>query len=332
MNYPPALRNKHRIAVVGLGGIAQACHLPAYAEYAGSLGFEVVAGAEPDDERRKSVRESSDFPVFASVTEMLRAVAPDVVDVTVPPGAAKDEVIRECLAAGCHVLAQKPLMLGTAEASSLVQAADEAGRLLAVNMQARYAPAFAAAKEAVAAARAGAVLSAFVHSSYPLPGDTTVAMGIHEMDLLRFWIGLDPLRVRSTFRPLRDERAQVVVEVDFGSAVGLILEENHSAVALPWSFRIHGESAVLHGWEQFGTAEPASAVLLAEGQPPQPLELSYSYNPAAFAYVMASLLAAVETGSQPPTSGRDHLISLAGVVAAQEAATSGQVVEVEVPR
>lgn len=330
MNYQP-LKDKHRVAVVGLGGIAQACHLPAYAELGSSIGFEVVGGAEPDDDRRRSVGESNSFPVFASVTELLKAVAPDVVDVTVPPGQAKADVIRECLTAGCHVLAQKPLMDTVEEAASLVRAADKAQRLLAVNMQARFAPAFRAAREAIAADRIGSVLSAFVTSSYPLPGDTTVVMGIHEMDLLRFWTGLDPVRVQSTVRPLRDERAQVVIEVDLGSAAGLVLEENHSAVALPWGFRIHGERGVIQGWDQFGTLEPASAVLLAEGQPPEPLELDYSYIPGAFAYVMASLLSAIETGEAPPTSGADHLVSLAGVVAAQESAASGRAVDVKLP-
>ncbi|HZQ28367.1 MAG TPA: Gfo/Idh/MocA family oxidoreductase [Acidimicrobiales bacterium] len=320
-----ALERPHRVALAGLGGIAQGAHLPAYAAF----GIDVVAGADPDPSVREAVAKAYDFPLFESAAEMLAAVGPEVVDVTVKPGPAKNAVIEEALAAGCHVLAQKPFTYSLADAVALVEAAEAAGRLLAVNVQARYAPAFRAAQEVLAAGRIGRPLSAFVTSTFPLADDMTVDMGIHEMDLLRFWLDADPQRVRASRTALRDGREHTVIEADFGGMVGLIVEENHAPVVRPWSFRIHGEDGTIEGREQFGTVEPAEVVVRRAGEEPETVELGYAYVPDAFAHVMASLLHAVETGRPAPTAARAHLPSLAGVLAAQRAAQTGRTETVE---
>jgi predicted dehydrogenase len=322
------LTRRHRVAVAGLGGVARGAHLPAYAKLGPSLGIDVVGGADPVAACRDEVAASHGIPVFASVGELLAAVEPEVVDVAVPPGPAKNAVIEECLAAGCHVLAQKPFTKDLPSAVALVEAAERAGRLLAVNVQARFAPAFRAARELIAEGRIGPVLSASLHSTFPLPGDTTIDMGIHEVDLLRFWTGLDPVRARATVTPLAGERSHHVIEVDFGAAAGLVVEENHAPVVRPWTFRIVGADGVIEGREQFGTVEPAEVVVhTADGSVAVPL--GYAYVPDAFAHVLASLLHAVETGGPAPTAAADHLPSLAGVLAASRSVSSGAFEKVE---
>ena len=306
-----------RIALAGLGGIAQGCHLPAYAK----AGFDVVGGADPKPECRDAV---THIPTFESVEDMLGAVEPEVVDVTIHPGPAKNEVIRMCLDAGCHVLAQKPFTKDLADAVALVEHARQADRLLAVNVQARFAPAFLGARQAIEQGRIGTPLSAFIASTFPLGGNTVIDMGIHEVDLLRFWLGADPQRARATVAPLRGDRSNVVIEVDFGDAYGTVLEENHAPAMLPWSFRIHGTDGTIEGREQFGTVEPAELRVDNE-----PVELTYPYVPDAFALVMASLIDAAHAKTEAPTSAADHLKSLAAVLAADKAVATGVFEKVE---
>ncbi|MBW3560950.1 MAG: Gfo/Idh/MocA family oxidoreductase [Actinobacteria bacterium] len=312
---------RHRVAIVGFGGVVQACHMPGYRALGESLGIDVVAAVEPDEERRRVATEEYGVEfVFSSLSEMLEVVRPEIVDVTVPPDSGKADVIRECLTAGCHVLAQKPFLYDLFDAAALVDEAEAAGRLLAINMQARYAPAFYAARELISSGAVGELRSATIGSTFPLPGDTTVDMVIHEMDLLRYWTGLDPRRVRATVTPLDEaQRSLVLVEVDFGPAAGLVVEECHAPVAMPWSFRIVGSDAVLDGHDQFGTVEPAALTIHRPGGEQVPVELSYSYQPDAFAHVMASLLEALEVGTPAPTSARDHLPALAACLAARRA-------------
>lgn len=327
------IKQTHRVAFAGMGGIAQGAHLPSYRGVGRSFGIEVVGGADPNPACRAAVEEAHGIPTFASVGEMLEAVEPEVVDVTILPGPVKDDVVRQCLDAGCHVLAQKPFTKDLAAAAALVTAARSAGRLLAVNVQARYAPAFRAARHVIEQGVVGDVLSAFVTSTFPLPGNTVVDMGIHEVDLLRFWIDADAQRVRASVTPLRDERAHVVIEADFGSAYGLVVEENHAAAIRPWSFRIHGTEGTIEGQEQFGSAESPFVNVFRAGRPPgefEPVELGYPYVTDAFAHVMASLLHAVETGGEAPTSAADHLSSLAAVLAGERSVASGAFEKVEV--
>lgn len=325
------IKRTHRVAMAGMGGIAQGAHIPAYRGVGRDFGIEVVGGADPSPDARAAVEEAHGIPTFASVDEMLDAVRPDVVDVAIGAGPVKEDVIRQCLAAGCHVLAQKPFTLDLATAASLVGAAKSADRLLAVNVQARYAPAFRAARHVVEEGRVGEVLSAYVTSSFPLPGNTVVDMGIHEMDLLRFWLGLDPVRARASVTALRGEQSHVVIEADFGSASGLIVEENHAAVMRPWSFRIVGSDGTIEGREQFGTVDPAEVLVYRPGVvEPEVVELGYPYVVDAFAHVMASLLHAVETGGEAPTSAERHLPSLAGVLAANRSLETGSMEKVEI--
>lgn len=318
------LARTHRVAIAGLGGVVQGLHLPAYRALGAQLGIEIVGGADPDEERRSQVAADADFPIFASVAEMLEAVSPEVMDVAVPPGEAKIEVIQQSLEAGCHVLAQKPFTRDMGQAQELVATARKADRLIAINVQARFAPAFRAVAELVAEGALGEVRSGAIGSSFPLGGDTTVDMGIHELDLLRFWTGLDPREVRATVRPLFDGRARVIIDVDFGSAVGLIVEDNHFPVSRPWTFQVAGTEGIVEGREQFGTTEPAEVVLHRPDTGSRVVELGYSYVPDACAHVMASLLDAIERGTEPPTSAASHLPSLAGVLAAHRSVESGR--------
>ena len=325
------IKRTHRVAMAGMGGIAQGAHLPAYKGVGKAFGIEVVGGADPNPDARAAVEAAHGFPTFATVEEMLEAVKPDVVDVAVGAGPVKEGIIRQALEAGCHVLAQKPFTLELSTAASLVAAAKSADRLLAVNVQARYAPAFRAARHVVEEGRIGEVLSAYVTSSFPLPGNTVVDMGIHEMDLLRFWLGLDPVRARASVTALKGEQSHVVIEADFGSALGLIVEENLAGVMRPWSFRIVGSDGTIEGREQFGTVDPASVVVYRAGVADgEEVALGYPYVVDAFAHVMASLLHAIETGGAAPTSAEEHLPSLAGVLAANRSLSTGSMEKVEI--
>jgi predicted dehydrogenase len=86
--------------------------------------------------------------------DLLRAARPDLA-VVVTPHPFHAPIAADCFDAGCHVLVEKPMAVQVAEADAMIAAAQQAGRLLAVNFQMRHRPAVRAARALIDAGRLG---------------------------------------------------------------------------------------------------------------------------------------------------------------------------------
>src|SRR5690349_10726874 len=116
------------VAVVGAGYIA-GYHLEVLRQLGGA---EVVGACDPDAGRLDALCRRWGIPVGApSLTELLRRCRPEVVHVLVPPP-YHFAVAREALAAGLHVLIEKPMALRAAECAALAELADAKGVRLGV--------------------------------------------------------------------------------------------------------------------------------------------------------------------------------------------------------
>ena len=136
----------HRIGIVGFGKIAQDQHVPAIRS---NPAFE-LAGAVS----RHPVEAAAGVPVFHDHRALLAGVPDlDAVAVCTPPG-ARHEVARDALAAGKHVLLEKPPAATLGEIADLDRRAAEAGRVLFAAWHSR----FNAAVEAARARLAGRVV------------------------------------------------------------------------------------------------------------------------------------------------------------------------------
>lgn len=116
-----------RIGLLGAGGIAQVSHLPAYARIP-----EAVVTAIADVDRGKAERVASRYNVPA-VAESYDAVAVldtvDAVDICLPNHLHAPAALA-ALAAGKHVLCEKPFSRSAEEARAMVEAARKADRVL----------------------------------------------------------------------------------------------------------------------------------------------------------------------------------------------------------
>lgn len=120
-----------RLAIVGLGKIARDQHLPAVAATAG---VEITAIAS----RNASLKGVAHF---ATLEEMLASDAPvDAVALCTPPQVRRAQTAA-ALAAGKHVLLEKPPGATVGELAPLVAAAAEAGLTLFATWHSRFAPA-----------------------------------------------------------------------------------------------------------------------------------------------------------------------------------------------
>ena len=124
-----------RLGIVGVGKIVNDQHLPALR---GSRDFVVTATASPYSGIEGIAR-------YSSATQMLAQAELDAVAVCTPPQ-PRYEVARAALAAGKHVLLEKPPCLTTAELASLAELARRQQCTLYQTWHSRHAPAVAAAR------------------------------------------------------------------------------------------------------------------------------------------------------------------------------------------
>jgi predicted dehydrogenase len=124
-----------KAGVVGIGFIGVA-HVEALRRLGVAVGG--VVGSSPERARAKA--EASGLPpVYESVDAMAGDESIDVVHITSPNYAHADQV-RACLAAGKHVICEKPLALNAKDTADLVARAEESGLVNAVCFNSRFYP------------------------------------------------------------------------------------------------------------------------------------------------------------------------------------------------
>jgi predicted dehydrogenase len=133
-----------RIGIVG-AGFGAIAHLPALRNHPR---FEVVAIASPST--AAAIAREANLPyAFTSCDEMLAGCSLDAVTVASPPFAHAGNVLA-VLAAGKHVLCEKPFALGVADAQAMREAANSAGTACGVAHEFRFIPQIQAIKELAA--------------------------------------------------------------------------------------------------------------------------------------------------------------------------------------
>jgi predicted dehydrogenase len=141
-----------RFAVVGVGANVFNMHAPALQ----SSAIEIAAVCDVNLAAAERQAERFGCPYFADHRELLAAIRPDAVAVLAPhPFHAA--IAIDCLNAGAHVLVEKPIAVQVAEADRMIAAAEQAGRLLAVNLQQRTRGEIRTAKKLIESDRLGQI-------------------------------------------------------------------------------------------------------------------------------------------------------------------------------
>ena len=125
LDYKPSFPEDYRpgIGIVGCGGIVRSSHLPSYARY----GQRVVGVYDVRPEATVGIREEYGVEVvFDDLAELLRHPDVEIVDIATHPE-VRPALVRDALAAGKHVLAQKPLAEDLDTARELVEEAERLG-------------------------------------------------------------------------------------------------------------------------------------------------------------------------------------------------------------
>ncbi len=340
--------HRRPVGVVGAGAIVDFAHLPGYRQ----LGIEIAGLFDLDSERAKDVASRHGVShVYASLDELLGDARVEVVDIAVVPWAQPD-IVRAALAAGKHLLCQKPLALEVAEARELARLADESGQVVAVNQQLRFDEGMAAAAAMVRAGWIGqpTAMSFTVNidtdwSTWPwlVTSDRLEVMyhSIHYFDAIRSILG-DPVRVfcagsRTPGQvPVAETRTMSTL-VFVGDVRALVHVTHENRTRDPEAvFRIDGSEGAIRGTLGLlydyprgrpDTLEVYSRTVPTDGWLPYPV--TGRWLPDAFGGPMASLMRAIATGEPAATPARDNVRTVELVHALYASMDSGEAVQVD---
>jgi predicted dehydrogenase len=123
------------VGLVGYGLAGRVFHAPCIAAVDG-LELAAIVTTDPD-RRTRAGREHPSSSVVDTVDALLRRADVDVV-VVATPNRLHAPIARQALAAGRHVVVDKPIAMDSAEALSLIDAAGAAGRTLTVYQNRRW--------------------------------------------------------------------------------------------------------------------------------------------------------------------------------------------------
>ena len=229
-----------KVAVLGCGSIAQHCHLPGYARnrYA-----DIVAVADPVKARLREVRKQ--FPVGRTYTDwrkLLEAEELDAVSICTP-NYLHAPMALAALKKGLHVFCEKPMTITVADAGKVRQAAKRAKTVFMVGFTHRFLTGNIRAKKLVDEGSIGEPFMLRVRFAHggPYPGwakgpwfysrkeaggGALLDMGIHAMDLARFYIG-EVATVAAELKTLRknirvDDNAVLIMTFKGKKALGYI--------------------------------------------------------------------------------------------------------------
>lgn len=348
-----------RFGFVGLGRAARLYHLPALRSLDGA---ELIGGFDAAEQQRASWRAQTGLPTFDSLEELL-AAGPDVVVVATPPGSHAD-VCVQVLAAGAHVICEKPFVTSSAEGDRVLAAAAAAGRRVAVNHQFREKPIFSAVREAIRAETYGRLAFCQLWQLMNLapwnePTEWRAGMsdrtllegGVHLVDLMIVLFGELPVAVQAThsagFHPDPAADAVQLVTLEFsGGRLGQITIDRLCQGGTRYfevradcergSLRasLGGRALVQLGLKR---AERAGVKLdfglgglawVEQGVRRRILARSPKEQDAwATGVLFDQIVAAFRADVEPPSSGREARDTIAVIEAAYEAAQRGERVE-----
>jgi len=129
-------RDAVRVALVGAGYFAR-LHLEAWRRLDGA---RLLAVCDPDPATHAHIESADDaIPVYADMGAMLDAQQPHLVDIATPPETHLS-LVADAAARGLDIICQKPLAPTREDAVRLVEACEDAGVVLAVHENIRWAP------------------------------------------------------------------------------------------------------------------------------------------------------------------------------------------------
>jgi predicted dehydrogenase len=337
-----------KVAISGAGSIAARAHIPALK---GITNARIVAIQSRTKEKAAAVatalwlKAEERPPIYDDFDAMLSGEHPDAVCIFTPNRLHREYTCK-AIAAGAHVLVEKPMATRVADARAMVDAAASAKRILMVAMQRRYGGLESIVKEAIDSGAIGkpqffrgrlshggpeswAPGQTWFTTAAEAGGGASLDLGVHVADLAIWYLG-PVASVSGTVATLGKD-----IEVDDTGAMLLKFASGAiGVVEASWSSRPPLSAIEIYGSGgriMMGYPRLDISIQRADGSD----ALDYSrddimrrFDPAdllaPFRALAQNFIAAIETGATPSPSGLDGLRAVEVIDACYRSSTSGQ--------
>jgi predicted dehydrogenase len=238
-------------------------------------GFELVAIAGRDPEKAKQIAgELGIHAAYGDWRELLRRESPDLVSVATPVYLHHD-MFMGAVAAGAHVLCEKPTAINRWQAIAMRDAALASGRVAGINHEFRFYPARMHAVDLVRRGAIGRPRRGEILGRYPIwaradsrpmswladaarGGGILGALGSHHTDCLRTFFG-EPVTALASVRVDQPRRGTDTATADDACTIHYEFSGGATAIVdlcattpYRWErFEIHGEEGSLR-WDDTG--------------------------------------------------------------------------------
>lgn len=304
-------------------------------------GHEIVGVMSGDAARGHAYAERHGIAASTtSLDDLLADEGPDAVYISTTNEKHHPQALA-AIAAGKHVLCEKPLAMTPAEAAEMVRAAQAKGVVFATNHHLRNAGSHLAIRDLIASGRIGRVLSVRVFHAVHLPpnlqgwrindagagGGVIPDITVHDADTVRFYLGEDPVEVvamagTSGMGAGVEDSVMSIWSTPSGAMV-----QTHESFTHPFA----GSGVEVHGTEGsiFGrgimTQKPVGEIELVDttGRHAIPFDTYDLYTRS-----LGLFTEAVAGRGHPSADGVDGVKSLAVAMAVREAARTGRAVRV----
>jgi predicted dehydrogenase len=344
-DYKPRLPPKtdYGIGIIGCGGIVNYAHLVAYR----NNGLDVVACYDVNPDAARKTAEAHGIPrVYEKLEDLLADSAIEIVDIAVQPWHQR-EIAERALAAGKHLLCQKPLSDKFENAQAIIEAGKRAGRKVAVNQQMRWDAGIAAARDLIAKGYIGQPTDAQIQVTTNTPWHMWPWLAtsprleveyhsIHYLDSMRSLFG-DPEWVTSRHAKYPKQGAQAetktITVLDYANGLQALIAVNHQDESPDGYaiFRFLGTEGIIKGtiglMYDYPRGRPDTFEVHRHADKPedwQVVQLEGMWIPDAFIGPMASLMEAIQTDGTPITDAQDNLNTLRLVEAAYRSASENR--------
>lgn len=315
---------------------------------AGLPQLRIALATDADAARAAAFAARTGARVAADIDALLADPAVTAVYVAVPHHLLAP-IVRRALAAGKHVLAEKPLALSSEEASQLGDLADRSGLKLAVFFELRRSGSVELARRLVTEGAIGRPRFIRIRtvidkkpgywgpkeqpnwraSKREAGGGVLLMNTIHQLDALRYVTGLDYVRASGeidTFTALAEveDAFSATLRLSNGGLVSIAGAAHSPGAGDEETIEIDGDAGRLDMPDPFGTG-PVRLYQPASGWRDLPVD-----RPDSHALMLKDFLDAIIDGRRVPASAADAAAALAAVNAIYRSAAEGRSVDIQV--
>lgn len=286
------------VGVVGLGAFGRH-HARHYAAHDGAV---LVAVADKDAARAEAATAQFGVSAYSDPLELIGKIAAVSI---VTPASDHARLAAAFIAAGVHVLVEKPLAATSEDARSLAKAAETAGLVLQVGHIERFSPAIREIRRRAAGVRRITTLRRSTWSERSSDVDVVLDMMIHDIDHVLSFADAPVVSVAASGAAVKGDLADEA-EAWLTFANGAIATLSASRVA----DRLERKLTVTDADCVYAADLAAPALVIAERRSREPAEVMSFPPHDNLAAEIAAFINSVRTGEPPEVDGRTGLAAV----------------------